>query len=65
MTVEVYTVHLTFKGIEVTASIRPVCGEEYEVLIRSRKPLNEAYRKSLARYLETEGYVTEAQLRFE
>lgn len=65
MVVEVYTINLLFKGIDVKVSIKPVCGEEYQVLIRSRQKLDASYRKALAQYLEAEGYVTAAQLRFE
>ncbi len=60
----IYTVHLLFKGIKVSVSIKPVRGEEYHVLIKSKEKLDESYQKALAKYLETEGYVSEAQIRF-
>ena len=58
---EIYTVNLVFKGIKVSVSIKPVCGEEYEMLIRSKNKLEKNFRNALIHYLNTEGYMSESK----
>ena len=62
---EVQRYNFLFKGIKCSVWIKALLGENYQILLRTDKKLNETDKQALLMYLEEEGYIYTSDITLE